>query len=112
MAVLPSAERAYTPVRTFHPHRSRPAFGLAGSRPRSAHVSNVFLMPCIVTGRPSSALRWRVTMVFPSNACLELTLYFKSPSLGKIMFIAVDASPDDNSEVERLPEGIAELTKR
>ena len=37
-------------------------------------------------------------MVFPSNACLELTLYFKSPSLGKIMFIAVDASPDDNSE--------------
>ena len=39
-------------------------------------------------------------------------LYFKSPSLGKIMFIAVDASPDDNSEVERLPEGIAELTKR
>jgi len=51
-------------------------------------------------------------MVFPSNACLELTLYFKSPSLGKIMFIAVDAPPDDNSEVERLPEGIAELTKR
>jgi hypothetical protein len=51
-------------------------------------------------------------MKFPGNARLELTLYFKSPSLRKIMFIAVDASPDDNSEVERLPEGIAELTKR
>jgi hypothetical protein len=51
-------------------------------------------------------------MKFPCNAHLELTLYFKSPSLGKIMFIAVDASPDDMSECERLAEGIAELTKR
>jgi hypothetical protein len=51
-------------------------------------------------------------MKFPGNARLELTLYFKSPSLGTIMFIAVDATPDDNSEVERLSEGVAELTKR
>ena len=51
-------------------------------------------------------------MEFLGNARLELTLYFKSPSLGKIMFIAVDASPDDISEVERWPEGIAELIKR
>jgi hypothetical protein len=51
-------------------------------------------------------------MEFPGNARLQLTLYFKSSSLGKMMFIAVDASPDDNSEVERLPESIAELTKR
>jgi hypothetical protein len=51
-------------------------------------------------------------MKFPGNARLELTLYFKSPSLGKIMFIDVDASPDDDGEVERLSEGIAELSRR
>jgi hypothetical protein len=49
---------------------------------------------------------------FPDNARLGLTLFFKSPSLGKIMFIDVDASPDDDSEIEMLPEGIAELTAR
>jgi hypothetical protein len=51
-------------------------------------------------------------MNFPENARLGLTLYFKSPSLGKMMFIGVDASPDDGGEVEQLPEGIAELTRR
>jgi hypothetical protein len=40
------------------------------------------------------------------------TLYFKSPSLGEIMFIDVDITPDDDSEIELLPEGIAELTER
>jgi hypothetical protein len=48
----------------------------------------------------------------PDNARLGLTLYFKSPSLGQIMFIDVDASPDDDGEVELLPEGIAELSRR
>jgi hypothetical protein len=49
---------------------------------------------------------------FPDNARLGLTLYFKSPSLGQIMFIDVDASPEHGGEVELLPEGIAELTTR
>jgi hypothetical protein len=49
---------------------------------------------------------------FPDNARLGLTLYFKSPLLGEIMFVDVDASPDDDGEVELLPEGIAELTRR
>jgi hypothetical protein len=48
----------------------------------------------------------------PDNARLGLTLCFKSPSLGEIMFIDVDASPDDDGEVELLAEGIAELTRR
>jgi hypothetical protein len=48
----------------------------------------------------------------PDNARLGLTLYFKSPSLGQIMFVDVDASPDDDGEVELLPEGIAELSRR
>jgi hypothetical protein len=48
----------------------------------------------------------------PDNARLALTLYFKSPSLGQIMFVDVDASPDDDGEVELLPEGIAELSRR
>jgi hypothetical protein len=51
-------------------------------------------------------------MKLPGNARLGLTLYFRSPSLGKIMFIEVDASPDDKGEVELLSEGIAELTSR
>jgi hypothetical protein len=51
-------------------------------------------------------------MVFPSNACLELALYFNRLHWERLCSFAVDASPDDNSEVERLPEGIAELTKR
>jgi hypothetical protein len=48
----------------------------------------------------------------PDNARLGLTLYFKSPSLSQIMFIDVDASPDDDGEVELFPEGIAELSRR
>jgi hypothetical protein len=48
----------------------------------------------------------------PDNARLGLTLYFKSPSLGQIMFVDVDASPEDEGEVELLPEGIAELSRR
>ena len=48
----------------------------------------------------------------PDNARLGLTLYFKSPSLGQIMFVDVDASPEDDGEVELLPEGIAELSRR
>jgi hypothetical protein len=44
----------------------------------------------------------------PDNARLGLTLYFKSPSLGQIMFVDVDASPDDDGEVELLPEDIHE----
>jgi hypothetical protein len=51
-------------------------------------------------------------MKLPDNARLGSTLYFKSPSLGKITFIDVDVTPDDDGEVELLPEGIAELTKR
>jgi hypothetical protein len=50
-------------------------------------------------------------MKLPGNARLASTLYFKSPSLGEIMFIDVDVTPDDDGEVELLPEGIAELTK-
>jgi hypothetical protein len=53
-----------------------------------------------------------LTMKLPDNARLALTLYFKSPSLGKIVVIDVDASPDDDGEVERFSEGIAELTRR
>jgi hypothetical protein len=48
----------------------------------------------------------------PDNTRLGLTLYFKSPSLGQIMFTDVDASPDDDGEVQLLPEGIAELSRR
>jgi hypothetical protein len=48
----------------------------------------------------------------PENTRLGLTLYFKSPSLGQIMFVDVDASPEDEGEVELLPEGIAELSRR
>jgi hypothetical protein len=51
-------------------------------------------------------------MKLPDNARLGSTLYFKSPSLGKIMFIQVDVTPDDDGEVELLPEGMAELTRR
>jgi hypothetical protein len=51
-------------------------------------------------------------MKLPGNARLGSTLYFKSPSLGEIMFIDVDVTPDDDGEVELLPEGIAELTGR
>ena len=51
-------------------------------------------------------------MRLPGNARLGSTLYFKSPSLGEIMFIDVDITPDDDSEIELLPEGIAELTER
>jgi hypothetical protein len=49
---------------------------------------------------------------FPDNACLGLRLYFKSPSLGQIKVIDVDATPDDDGEVELLSDGIAELTRR
>jgi hypothetical protein len=49
---------------------------------------------------------------FPDNARLGLTLYFKSPVLGEIMFVDVDASPDDGGEVELLPQDIAVLTRR
>jgi hypothetical protein len=48
----------------------------------------------------------------PDNACLGLRLYFKSPSLGQIKVIDVDATPDDDGEVELLSYGIAELTRR
>jgi hypothetical protein len=51
-------------------------------------------------------------MKLPQNARLGSTLYFKSPSLGEIMFIDVDVTPGDDGEVELLPEGIAELTRR
>jgi hypothetical protein len=51
-------------------------------------------------------------MRLPGNARLGSTLYFKSPSLGEIMFIDVDVTPDEDGEVELLPEGIAELTAR
>jgi hypothetical protein len=51
-------------------------------------------------------------MKLPENARLGSTLYFRSPSLGEIMFIDVDVTPDDDGEVELLPEGIAELTRR
>jgi hypothetical protein len=51
-------------------------------------------------------------MRLPGNARLGSTLYFKSPSLGEIMFIDVDVTPDDDGEVALLPEGIAELTAR
>jgi hypothetical protein len=46
------------------------------------------------------------------NVRLGSTPYFRSPSLGEIMFIDVDVTPDDEGEVEQLPEGIAELTRR
>jgi hypothetical protein len=48
----------------------------------------------------------------PDNACLGLRLYFKSPSLGQIKVIDVDATPDDDGEIELLSDGIAELTRR
>jgi hypothetical protein len=48
----------------------------------------------------------------PDNARLGLTLYFRSPSLSQTTFVDVDASPDDDGEVELLPEGIAELSRR
>jgi hypothetical protein len=51
-------------------------------------------------------------MKLPDNARLASTLYFKSPSLGKIMFVDVDVTPDDDGEVEPLPAGIAELNRR
>src|ERR1700722_19877892 len=54
----------------------------------------------------------RANMKLPANARLGSTLYFKSPSLGEIMFIDVDVTPDDDGEVDLLPEGIAELTGR
>jgi hypothetical protein len=57
-------------------------------------------------------LCWRGMARLPDNARLGLTLYFKSRSLGQIMFVDVDASPDDDGEVDLLPEGIAELSKR
>jgi hypothetical protein len=53
-----------------------------------------------------------IAMKFPGNARLGLTFFFKSPSRGKIVTIDVDASPDDDCEVELLSEGIAELTRR
>jgi hypothetical protein len=49
---------------------------------------------------------------FPGNARLGLTLFFKSPSLNKIMFTEIDASPDDDRELAMLPEGIAGLNRR
>jgi hypothetical protein len=49
---------------------------------------------------------------FPENARLGLTLFFRSPSLNKIMFAEVDASPVDDRQLAMLPEGIAELTTR
>jgi hypothetical protein len=49
---------------------------------------------------------------FPDNACPGLRLYFKSPSLGQIKVIDVDATPDEDGEVELLSDGIAELTRR
>jgi hypothetical protein len=48
---------------------------------------------------------------FPGHARLGLTLFFRSPSLGKILFTEI-ASPKDDGELAMLPEGIAELTKR
>jgi hypothetical protein len=60
----------------------------------------------------SSAYGGGPIMRLPGNARLESTLYFKSPSLGEIMFIDVDVTPDEDGEVELLPEGIAELTAR
>jgi hypothetical protein len=51
-------------------------------------------------------------MQLPGNARLGLTLYFKSPALGRVMFIEVDASPGDDGEVGPLSEGVAELTTR
>jgi hypothetical protein len=49
---------------------------------------------------------------FPDNARVGLTLFFKSPSLGKILFAEIDASPDNDRELAMLSEGIAELTTR
>jgi hypothetical protein len=57
-------------------------------------------------------LRGGLMTKLPDNARLGLTLYFKSPSLGQIRFIDVDASPEHGGGVELLPEGIAELTTR
>jgi hypothetical protein len=51
-------------------------------------------------------------MKLPDNARLGSTLYFKSPSLGEMMFVDVDVTPDDYGAVELLPEGITELTGR
>jgi hypothetical protein len=34
-----------------------------------------------------------VTMTFPGSARLEVTLYFKSLSLGALMFVEVDLTP-------------------
>jgi hypothetical protein len=34
-----------------------------------------------------------VTMTFPGSARLEVTLYFKSRSLGALMFVEVDLTP-------------------
>lgn len=51
-------------------------------------------------------------MKLPGNARLASTIYFKSPSLGEIMFVDVDVTPDDDGEFQLLPEGIAELTRR
>jgi hypothetical protein len=53
----------------------------------------------------SSAYDGGPIMRLPGNARLGSTLYFKSPSLGEIMFIDVDITPDDDSEIELLPEG-------
>jgi hypothetical protein len=49
---------------------------------------------------------------FPGNARLGLTLFFKSPSLNKILFTELDASPEDDRQLAMLPEGIAQLTHR
>jgi hypothetical protein len=46
------------------------------------------------------------------NACLGLRLYFRSPSLGQITVIDVDATPNSGGEVELLSDGIVELNRR
>jgi hypothetical protein len=47
-------------------------------------------------------------MQLPDNARRELKLYFRSPSLGRMMFNEVDASPEQGGEVELLSESVAE----
>ena len=51
-------------------------------------------------------------MTFPGSARLEATLYFKSRSLGELIFVEVDLTPSENGELEMLAEGIAELSRR
>jgi hypothetical protein len=100
----------------------RLARGRASNLLRSGHIRQCrFCSAHMQTGHQFSAeprhpRRWftaeGLVPKLPDNACLGLRLYFKSPSLGRIKVIDVDATPDDDGEIELLAEGIAELTRR